>query len=93
MEFVRTLADVGRNDIAMAGGKGANLGELMRAKLPVPPGFVLLTSAYKAFVEANELTEEIERLASKASLQPSMELEEDIPCLAQKSATGHSYPR
>jgi phosphoenolpyruvate synthase/pyruvate phosphate dikinase len=67
MEFVRTLADVGRNDIAMAGGKGANLGELMRAKLPVPPGFVLLTSAYKAFVEANELTEEIERLASKAS--------------------------
>jgi rifampicin phosphotransferase len=42
------FADLGRGDIAVAGGKGANLGELTRAGLPVPPGFVLTTAAYRA---------------------------------------------
>ncbi len=63
MEFIRSLTGVNRHDVALAGGKAANLGELALARLPVPPGFVLLTSAYTAFVEANALAEEIERLA------------------------------
>ncbi|MHC1560808.1 PEP/pyruvate-binding domain-containing protein [Actinomycetospora sp. C-140] len=52
MEFVRTFAQVGAGDVALAGGKGANLGELVRAGLPVPPGVVLTTDAYAAFVDA-----------------------------------------
>ena len=51
MSYVVEFADLGRADIAVAGGKGANLGELTRAGLPVPPGFVLTTAAYRAFVE------------------------------------------
>ncbi|MCY1031185.1 phosphoenolpyruvate synthase [Corallococcus sp. BB11-1] len=35
-----------REDVAWAGGKGANLGELTRAGLPVPPGFVITASAF-----------------------------------------------
>jgi pyruvate,water dikinase len=38
MEFVRNFADVKRDDVALVGGKAANLGELAQAKLPVPPG-------------------------------------------------------
>ena len=38
-----------------AGGKGANLARLAIAGFPVPPGFVLLTAAYRAFVAHNEL--------------------------------------
>ena len=34
------------NDVEMAGGKGANLGELTQAGLPVPPGFVITAPAY-----------------------------------------------
>ena len=34
-----------KDDIALAGGKGANLGELSHAGLPVPPGFVVTTTA------------------------------------------------
>ncbi|MFC5061828.1 PEP/pyruvate-binding domain-containing protein [Actinomycetospora atypica] len=52
MEFVRTFAQVGAGDVALAGGKGANLGELVAAGLPVPPGVVLTTDAYAAFVAA-----------------------------------------
>ena len=51
MSYVVRFAELGRGDIAVAGGKGANLGELTRAGLPVPPGFVLTTAAYRTFVE------------------------------------------
>jgi pyruvate,water dikinase len=44
---VRRFADIGREDIASVGGKGANLGELTRAGLPVPPGFVIAIDAYQ----------------------------------------------
>jgi hypothetical protein len=52
MSYVVQFAELGREDVAVAGGKGANLGELTRAGLPVPPGFVLTTAAYRAFVDA-----------------------------------------
>ncbi len=76
MEFIRSLTGVNRHDVALAGGKAANLGELMQMGLPVPPGFVLLTSAYTTFVEENALSEEIERLVQQASLQAPQQLEE-----------------
>ena len=48
MELVLPLRDVGRGDLAVAGGKGANLGELVRAGFAVPDGFVITTAAYAA---------------------------------------------
>ncbi|MGD8626522.1 MAG: PEP/pyruvate-binding domain-containing protein, partial [Anaerolineae bacterium] len=41
------------NNLAAAGGKGANLARMVRAGLPVPGGFVVTTAAYGAYVEAN----------------------------------------
>jgi pyruvate,water dikinase len=38
--------ELGRQDVPLAGGKGANLGELTHAGLPVPPGFVITAEAY-----------------------------------------------
>ena len=42
--------DIGRGDVPVAGGKGANLGEMTQAGIPVPPGFVVSTSAYRQFL-------------------------------------------
>jgi pyruvate,water dikinase len=67
MQLVAWLTEIGKDDGALAGGKGANLGELLRAGLPVPPGFVLTTDAYRQFVAANALQPQIERLARAAS--------------------------
>lgn len=53
--LVLPLTAVGRGDLEMAGGKGANLGELLRAGLPVPPGFVVTTAAYDHFVAHYQL--------------------------------------
>ncbi len=59
--YVRSFSELGTGDLALAGGKGANLGELVQAGLPVPPGFVLVTSAYWAFVTESGLGPELER--------------------------------
>ena len=55
MTYTKRFDEIGRDDLSLAGGKGANLGELSRAGLPVPPGFVVTTGAYDDFVEAGEL--------------------------------------
>ncbi|MGI9057316.1 MAG: PEP/pyruvate-binding domain-containing protein [Ktedonobacteraceae bacterium] len=70
MELIRTLADIsssGQQDLHSVGGKGANLGALIRAGFPVPPGFVLLTNAYQYFIHTNGFQEEIERLAQQVT--------------------------
>jgi pyruvate, water dikinase len=42
---------VNKQDVPQVGGKGANLGEMTRAGLPVPPGFVVGVDAFRAFLE------------------------------------------
>ncbi|MFF1254771.1 PEP/pyruvate-binding domain-containing protein [Pseudarthrobacter sp. NPDC058329] len=70
MTYVNGLADVGRDDVALAGGKAVGLGGLIQAGLPVPPGFVLTTTAYSKFVTENNLESAIQELA-RLSLQAS----------------------
>jgi pyruvate,water dikinase len=60
LPFVLSLNELGRDDLAIAGGKGANLGELIRAGFPVPSGYVVTTSAYDCFVAHNHLDDIIE---------------------------------
>lgn len=57
--LVRWFGDIDRQDISAVGGKGANLGELTRAGLPVPPGFVVTVEAYEQFLAASNLAERI----------------------------------
>lgn len=45
------LSEVRKGDLNIAGGKGTNLGELIHQGFPVPPGFVVTTSAYSEFIE------------------------------------------
>lgn len=68
MELIRGFAGLGRTDVGLAGGKGANLGDMVHAGLPVPPGFVLLTPAYRAFVAANQVQAEVEQISAGAPL-------------------------
>src|SRR5215475_8302894 len=48
--LVLSFTQIGRADLALAGGKGANLGEMTRAGFPVPPGFCVTTAAYRLFL-------------------------------------------
>jgi pyruvate,water dikinase len=62
-------------DTALAGGKGANLGELVSIGIPVPPGFVVTTHAYRRFIKETGLEDEIRRLLERVNLDDPLELE------------------
>lgn len=63
--IVRPLADPAAT-LGEVGGKGLNLGILLRAGHPVPDGFVITTAAYGAFVEANGLGPLVDRAWDEA---------------------------
>ncbi len=65
MKYLKHFKELGRNDAAIAGGKGASLGEMTQAGIPVPPGFVILSSAFEYFLSENDLTQEIEAILRK----------------------------
>ena len=67
MIFIKQFDEIGRDDIDEAGGKGANLGELTRADLPVPAGFVVATAAYRVdrIAEGNGLSRDEAYVSSK----------------------------
>lgn len=50
-----SLGEDESTEIAAVGGKGASLGKLVKADFPVPPGFVVMTSAYAKFIDTNNL--------------------------------------
>ena len=60
---------IGKDDAYLAGGKGANLGELTRAGVRVPPGFVIRCDAYFRFIDGAGLRSRIDRLL--AGLDPN----------------------
>lgn len=57
--FIKNFNQLSKNDISIAGGKGASLGEMLKAGIPVPPGFVILVEAFDKFLEETDLTQEI----------------------------------
>ena len=61
MPFILRFDAISRADVSRVGGKGANLGEMSRAGLPVPSGFVVTVDAYRRFYEASGLAAEIGR--------------------------------
>jgi len=82
MTYVVRFADLGRGDIAVAGGKGANLGELTRAGLPVPPGFVLTTAAYRDVGVGAPIPEDMAREITDAWAELG-----EVPVAVRSSAT------
>ncbi|MEW1823070.1 PEP/pyruvate-binding domain-containing protein [Arthrobacter sp. NPDC080031] len=91
MTYIYNFAEVQAGDVAMAGGKGVGLGKLVRAGLPVPPGFVLTTAAYEAFVDANGIQARIQELAALPSEATPQDYE-DASVAIRDLFTGGSMP-
>lgn len=64
--YVRDIASLRISDADDAGGKGANLGELVAAELPVPPGFVLMRAGYLDSMHAGGVDAELSALHHEA---------------------------
>jgi pyruvate,water dikinase len=53
-KYISWFPDIGLDDRPKVGGKGGSLGELLRAGINVPPGFVVRTEAFEGFIDALE---------------------------------------
>jgi len=62
MKWVKPFKEIGKNDAESAGGKGASLGEMTQAGIPVPPGFVVTASAFEKFLADTDLGIEVDAL-------------------------------
>ncbi len=65
-EFVTEFSEIRIGDADRAGGKGANLGELVAAGLPVPPGFVILAASYEHALTDSPVGPELAHLHERA---------------------------
>lgn len=69
------FGDLGKGDVGIAGGKGANLGELVRAGLPIPPGFVITAEMYNKFLRKSGINGEIMEMLKKTDVDDSKALQ------------------
>ena len=75
--FLVGLGEDGSTELAVVGGKGASLGQLIKAGFPVPSGFVITTDAYTACLCANDLEAQIEKILEGLDYGNLDELEEE----------------
>lgn len=93
--------EVHKDDVGLVGGKGANLGEMTNARLPIPYGFVLTSHAYFEFIEHNSLAPKIKKFLSSVNVNNPHELQQasneiqkiilsaDVPSSISKSLIEH----
>ncbi len=62
MELTRNFKYLNRTHADLAGGKGASLGEMTQAGIPVPPGFVVLSESFEQFLRETDLNVEIDSI-------------------------------
>lgn len=65
--FIKSFKEITKKNVGEAGGKGASLGEMTNAKITVPPGYVLLASAFDRFLEETDLTQEVVAILGKVN--------------------------
>lgn len=69
------LSEISKQDIAIAGGKGANLAEMYNAKFPVPPAFIVTAQAFITFLKESKLKDKILAIVNAVELENTVELE------------------
>jgi len=74
MEYIRWFDQITKNDVSLAGGKGANLGEMVGLKLPVPFGFVITAKAFDKFLDSIGIREPIEKLLQATDVENTDQL-------------------
>lgn len=74
--YIKWLANLSKKDLLLAGGKGANLGEIFNAKFPVPQAFVVTTDAFNLFLSTTKLNENIRKILNRVDVDNTADLQE-----------------
>ena len=73
--YVKKFEELSKSDIGIAGGKGANLGELTQAGIPVPPGFVVTAQAYEYFMEEAGINDKVMSILDEIDINDTKALQ------------------
>jgi pyruvate,water dikinase len=73
-KYVVWFDEVDKNSVGLVGGKGANLGEMVNAGLPIPYGFIVTSHAYFYFIKKANLEKKIRDLLSIINYESPNEL-------------------
>lgn len=76
MKYVVNFENLNKNDISIAGGKGANLGELTQAGIPVPPGFVITSETYDHFMNETGIYGEVLSILDSIDVHDTKKLQQ-----------------
>ncbi|MFC1932672.1 phosphoenolpyruvate synthase [Chloroflexota bacterium] len=68
--------EVTKKDIQLVGGKGANLGEMTNAHIPVPPGFIVTSDTYFDFLRQTKLADKIREQLESINVDDSKQLQQ-----------------
>jgi pyruvate, water dikinase len=68
------LKEVGKEDIKSVGGKGANLGELLKLGIPVPSGFVITTSSFEKLIRDSNIEDTIHEVINNTDVNDAISL-------------------
>jgi pyruvate,water dikinase len=74
VDFIAWFSELNKGSGNIAGGKGANLGEMYNLKIPVPPGFVVTAQAYEYFIKKAGLDEKIKTLLQSIEYENTEQL-------------------
>ena len=74
--FIVWLSSLNKGSGMVAGGKGANLGEMYNSGFPVPQAFVVTTKSYEHFLEKSGIRKKIDEMLSKIDVNNTKELTE-----------------
>ncbi|MEY3784240.1 MAG: hypothetical protein RLZZ230_562, partial [Candidatus Parcubacteria bacterium] len=66
--YTLNFTKINKNSVGIAGGKGASLGEMTQAGIPVPKGYVVLSTAFDEYVSDANITEEIEEILQSVNI-------------------------
>jgi len=69
-ELVLWFEELSKDDVPLVGGKCANLGEMINAGIPVPPGFAITAYAYKRFIEETGISQKIYDILDETITDP-----------------------
>lgn len=75
MKRIVWFKEIGKDDVGIVGGKGANLGEMYRAGFPIPPGFIVTAQCYKEFIERMGLQNKIMSALSGLNVDDNAKLQ------------------
>jgi len=75
IKYIKQFNAINKHDVSSAGGKGASLGEMITAGIPVPPGFVILAETYEKIIKAGQLDLEINTVLGKVDIAEASTVE------------------